>query len=148
MLQLTCAPFAPSTRTSSAGASRTCRPRCPPLTNASASVAASASITVGTVAAFLQLVRRFYQPLQDLSDKYNTLQQAMASSERVFRLLDTEGGATGLAASPPSLFLSPASRSVTVTFDDDKRAVFVLSFLCVVSDSCSLNKEGIARLTS
>ena len=50
----------------------------------------AASITVGTVAAFLQLVRRFYQPLQDLSDKYNTLQQAMASSERVFRLLDTE----------------------------------------------------------
>jgi ATP-binding cassette subfamily B protein len=50
----------------------------------------AASISVGTVAAFLQLVRRFYQPLQDLSDKYNTLQQAMASSERVFRLLDTE----------------------------------------------------------
>jgi ATP-binding cassette, subfamily B, multidrug efflux pump len=47
-------------------------------------------LTVGTVAAFLQLVRRFFQPLQDLSDKYNTLQQAMASSERVFRLLDTE----------------------------------------------------------
>jgi ATP-binding cassette subfamily B protein len=50
----------------------------------------AATLTVGTVAAFLQLVRRFYQPLQDLSDKYNTLQQAMASSERVFRLLDTE----------------------------------------------------------
>ena len=50
----------------------------------------AASISVGTVAAFLQLVRRFYQPLQDLSDKYNTLQQAMASSERVFGLLDTE----------------------------------------------------------
>jgi ATP-binding cassette subfamily B multidrug efflux pump len=50
----------------------------------------AASITVGTVAAFLQLVRRFYQPLQDLSDKYNTLQQAMASSERIFTLLDTE----------------------------------------------------------
>ena len=47
-------------------------------------------LTVGTVAAFLQLARRFFQPLQDLSDKYNTLQQAMAASERVFRLLDTE----------------------------------------------------------
>ena len=54
-----------------------------------------ATLTVGTVAAFLQLVRRFYQPLQDLSDKYNTLQQAMASSERVFRLLDTERPGTG-----------------------------------------------------
>ena len=46
------------------------------------------SLTVGTVAAFLQLLRRFYQPLQDLSDKFNILQQAMASSERVFRLID------------------------------------------------------------
>ena len=58
---------------------------------------ASHVLTVGTVAAFLQLARRFFQPLQDLSDKYNTLQQAMAASERVFRLLDTEseGGRGG-----------------------------------------------------
>ncbi|HEX4936283.1 MAG TPA: ABC transporter ATP-binding protein, partial [Gemmatimonadaceae bacterium] len=48
------------------------------------------SLSVGTVAAFLQLVRRFFEPLQDLSDKYNTLQQAMASSERIFRLLDEQ----------------------------------------------------------
>ncbi|MGH7639252.1 MAG: ABC transporter ATP-binding protein [Gemmatimonadaceae bacterium] len=46
------------------------------------------TLTVGTVAAFLQLIRRFYQPLQDLADKFNILQQAMAASERVFRLLD------------------------------------------------------------
>ncbi len=46
-------------------------------------------VTVGTVAAFLQLSRRFFQPLQDLSDKYNILQQAMASAERIFALLDT-----------------------------------------------------------
>lgn len=45
--------------------------------------------TVGTVAAFLQLVRRFFQPLQDLSEKYNILQGAMAASERLFGLLDT-----------------------------------------------------------
>jgi ATP-binding cassette subfamily B protein len=48
-------------------------------------------VTVGTVAAFLQLVRRFFDPLQDLSDKYNILQQAMASSERIFKLLDEPG---------------------------------------------------------
>ena len=47
------------------------------------------ALTVGTVAAFLQLVRRFFQPLQDLSEKYNILQAAMASSERIFELLDT-----------------------------------------------------------
>lgn len=50
------------------------------------------ALTVGTVAAFLQLVRRFFDPLQDLSDKYNMLQQAMAASERIFKLLDTPAG--------------------------------------------------------
>jgi ATP-binding cassette subfamily B protein len=53
------------------------------------------SLTVGIVAAFLQLVRRFFQPLQDLSDKFNTLQQAMAASERIYKLLDTEAAETG-----------------------------------------------------
>jgi len=46
--------------------------------------------TVGVVAAFLQYARRFFRPIQDLSEKYNLLQSAMASSERVFKLLDTE----------------------------------------------------------
>ncbi len=48
------------------------------------------SLTVGVLAAFIQLTRRFFQPLQDLSEKYNLLQSAMASSERIFQLLDTE----------------------------------------------------------
>jgi ATP-binding cassette, subfamily B, multidrug efflux pump len=45
---------------------------------------------VGVVAAFLQYARRFFRPIQDLSEKYNLLQSAMASSERVFKLLDEE----------------------------------------------------------
>jgi ATP-binding cassette subfamily B protein len=53
--------------------------------------AGAGALTVGTVAAFLQLVRRFFDPLQDLSDKYNTLQQAMASSERIFTVMDEKG---------------------------------------------------------
>ena len=48
------------------------------------------AMTVGTIAAFLQYARRFFRPIQDLSEKYNILQSAMASSERVFRLLDRE----------------------------------------------------------
>jgi ATP-binding cassette subfamily B protein len=47
------------------------------------------AFTLGGLVAFLQYVRRFYQPIQDLSEKYNILQGAMASSERVFQLLDT-----------------------------------------------------------
>ncbi|HEX6560382.1 MAG TPA: ABC transporter ATP-binding protein, partial [Longimicrobiales bacterium] len=46
--------------------------------------------TVGTLAAYLQWARRFFRPIQDLSEKYNMLQDAMASSERIFRLLDEE----------------------------------------------------------
>jgi ATP-binding cassette subfamily B protein len=46
------------------------------------------AVSVGVVAAFLQYARRFFRPIQDLSEKYNLLQGAMASSERVFKLLD------------------------------------------------------------
>ena len=47
-------------------------------------------LTLGTLLAFWQLVDRFFQPIGDLAEKYNIMQAAMASSERVFRLLDTE----------------------------------------------------------
>jgi len=47
-------------------------------------------ITIGVVVAFLQYATRFFRPIQDLSEKYNILQSAMASSERVFKLLDTK----------------------------------------------------------
>ncbi|MFI5235393.1 MAG: ABC transporter ATP-binding protein [Gemmatimonadales bacterium] len=50
--------------------------------------ALDATLTVGILAAFIQLTRRFFQPLQDLSEKFNLLQSAMASSERIFTLLD------------------------------------------------------------
>ena len=46
-------------------------------------------LTLGTLVAFWQLVNQFFQPILDLSEKYNIMQAAMASSERVFRLLDT-----------------------------------------------------------
>jgi ATP-binding cassette subfamily B multidrug efflux pump len=43
--------------------------------------------TIGTVVAFIQLARMFYEPISDISEKYNILQSAMASSERIFKLL-------------------------------------------------------------
>ncbi len=46
------------------------------------------SVTVGTVMAFLQFNEMFWRPIRDLSEKYNIMQTAMASSERVFKLLD------------------------------------------------------------
>lgn len=50
----------------------------------------SGATTVGVVTAFLLYTRRFFRPIQDLSEKYNILQAAMASSERVFKLIDEE----------------------------------------------------------
>jgi ATP-binding cassette subfamily B protein len=46
-------------------------------------------VTLGVLVAFIQYAQRFFRPIQDLSEKYNILQSAMASSERIFKLLDT-----------------------------------------------------------
>src|SRR5215470_15760800 len=49
----------------------------------------SGTVTLGILVAFMQYAQRFFRPIQDLSEKYNILQGAMASSERIFTLLDT-----------------------------------------------------------
>ena len=48
----------------------------------------SGALSLGVLVAFFQYGLRFFRPIQDLSEKYNILQAAMAASERVFRLLD------------------------------------------------------------
>jgi len=47
-------------------------------------------ITLGVLVAFLSYIRMFFQPIRDLSEKYNILQSAMASLERIFSLLDED----------------------------------------------------------
>jgi ATP-binding cassette, subfamily B, multidrug efflux pump len=47
------------------------------------------AIEAGVMVAFIQYIQRMYQPIRDLAEKYNIMQAAMASSERVFALLDT-----------------------------------------------------------
>jgi len=49
----------------------------------------SGTLTLGVLVAFFQYGMRFFRPIQDLSEKYNLLQSAMAASERIFALLDT-----------------------------------------------------------
>ncbi len=53
--------------------------------------------TLGVLVAFMQYAQRFFRPIQDLSEKYNILQSAMAASERVFKLLDTPAEITEAA---------------------------------------------------
>jgi ATP-binding cassette, subfamily B, multidrug efflux pump len=48
----------------------------------------SHALTLGVLVAFMQYAQRFFRPIQDLSEKFNVLQSAMAASERIFRLLD------------------------------------------------------------
>jgi ATP-binding cassette subfamily B multidrug efflux pump len=48
------------------------------------------TVTLGVLIAFIQYAQRFFRPIQDLSEKYNILQAAMAASERVFKLLDSQ----------------------------------------------------------
>src|SRR5579872_1112357 len=55
------------------------------------------ALTLGALVAFIQYAQRFFRPISDMSDKFNVLQAAMASSERIFALLDEP-----VAVSPPT----------------------------------------------
>ncbi|HAE23597.1 MAG TPA: ABC transporter ATP-binding protein [Spirochaetaceae bacterium] len=55
-----------------------------------ASLFGTSLISLGTLIAFVNLIRMFYAPLQDISEKYTILQSAMAGGERVFKLLDAD----------------------------------------------------------
>lgn len=52
--------------------------------------ALAGTVTFGILLAFIQYVRQFFLPIRDLSEKFNTLQSALASSERLFSIMDTE----------------------------------------------------------
>ncbi|MDP4236592.1 MAG: ABC transporter transmembrane domain-containing protein, partial [Bacteroidota bacterium] len=49
-----------------------------------------AAVTIGTLISFIQYTEMFFRPLRDLAEKYNILQSSMASSERLFKLLDDD----------------------------------------------------------
>jgi ATP-binding cassette subfamily B protein len=50
------------------------------------------SVTIGVLAAFIAYMKMFFRPIRDLAEKYNILQNAMASAERIFLLMDTPAG--------------------------------------------------------
>ncbi len=70
-------------------------------------------VTLGVLIAFIQYGQRFFRPIQDLSDKYNILQAAMAASERIFKLLDTKNEVRTNSARP-----TPGDGSGRVVFHD------------------------------
>jgi ATP-binding cassette subfamily B multidrug efflux pump len=74
------------------------------------------TLTIGSFVAFVLYAQRFYRPISDLSEKFNMLQGAMASSERIFKLLDTPPritGPTGLPGPP-----GPSGPRGRIRFED------------------------------
>jgi ATP-binding cassette subfamily B protein len=71
------------------------------------------TVSLGVLVAFLQYSRRFFQPISDLSEKFNIMQAAMAASERIFHVLDTPVA----IQSPRTPAVMPADRSGRIEFD-------------------------------
>jgi ATP-binding cassette subfamily B protein len=82
----------------------------------------SGTLTLGSLVAFILYAGRFFRPISDMSEKFNTLQAAMASSERIFQLLDTEVAVKNPLASTvarqPAAARSLAGRAGHIVFDD------------------------------
>ncbi len=72
------------------------------------------ALTFGALTAFLQYTSHFFQPIRDLSEKYNVLQSAMASSERIFLLLDTKPAITAPAIGAPGGKKRTASQATSL----------------------------------
>ena len=66
------------------------------------------AVTIGVLVAFIQYAQRFFRPIQELSDKFNILQAAMAAAERIFKLLDQTPTIVSPAAPITSSSTSPA----------------------------------------
>jgi ATP-binding cassette, subfamily B, multidrug efflux pump len=74
---------------------------------------AAGSVTLGMLVAFFQYGQRFFGPVQDLSEKYNTLQSAIAAAERIFALLDTKAR----VVAPVAPLHLPATAELAIEFD-------------------------------
>lgn len=87
-------------------------------------------MTIGTFIAFLQYAEMFFRPIRDLTEKYTTLQSAMASAERIFSLLDTNERVLDL---PNAIQMLPFKRAiefrnVSFSYEPDKPVLKNVTF--------------------
>ena len=88
------------------------------------------TLTLGSLVAFILYAGRFFRPISDMSEKFNTLQAAMASSERIFQLIDTPV----VVKSPVPKAHGPASKAhivfedVSFAYKDDDYVLRNVSF--------------------
>ncbi|MBI4552231.1 MAG: ABC transporter ATP-binding protein [Candidatus Latescibacteria bacterium] len=88
------------------------------------------AVTLGALIAFIQYVQQFFQPISNLSEQYNTMQEAMASSERIFKLLDRQPEVTN-ADSPavlPAVRGEIEFRHVWFAYQDEEWVLRDVSF--------------------
>ncbi|MDX2030530.1 MAG: ABC transporter ATP-binding protein [Blastocatellia bacterium] len=100
------------------------------------------AITLGTLVAFLQYTQRLWQPIQDISDRYNIFQAAVVASERVFRLLDTPDGIASPDAprlpAPDSRLLGRIEfRGVWFAYKDEDWVLRDISFVVEPGESAA-----------
>jgi ATP-binding cassette subfamily B multidrug efflux pump len=86
--------------------------------------------TIGTIIAFIQLTRSFYEPISDISDRYSILQSSLASAERIFQLLDEpEEDSSGVQSAPTtSLYPHIEFRNVWFAYHEDEWVLKDVSF--------------------
>src|SRR5260370_1053861 len=85
-------------------------------------------LSVGALIAFFQYAQRFYEPISDLSEKYNILQAAMAASERIFKLLDTPVRIKDDGRKTVEDFESIEFRNVWFAYNDEEWVLKNVSF--------------------
>jgi len=106
-------------------------------------------LSLGGLVAFLEYARRFFDPIKDLSEKYNIMQAAMASSERIFQLLDTppEAAAVGngigngneaAAAPPPRLRGAVEFRNVWFAYEPGEPVLRDVTFAVAPGERVAL----------
>ena len=87
------------------------------------------SLTLGSLVAFLMYAQRFFRPISDMSEKFNVLQGAMASSERIFALLDTPVAIASPSRQPaPATAGAIAFEHVTFSYIDGEPVLRDVSF--------------------
>jgi ATP-binding cassette subfamily B protein len=86
------------------------------------------ALTVGGLVAFLDYIHRFFGPLRELGERYNVLQAALASSERIFEMLDTPAEPRGGEARPARLRGEVEFREVAMAYRPDEPVLRGVSF--------------------
>jgi ATP-binding cassette subfamily B protein len=109
----------------------------------------SDQITIGALAAFISYIKMFFRPIRDIAEKYNILQNAMSSAERLFQILDnTEkdapliieetGLSTRIAEEPLSVISYLEAREISFSYVKDEPILKNVSFEIKAGDTLAI----------